>query len=359
MATPDPEIPDEILETYETSETPETPETQNCPVCLEPIEIMNSTTTPCGHSYHFTCFMRAFENSYECSVCRSDVFPERTNEENRASSEDVMELTLEDLGEDAVNEIRSQIREQLQIHLNPNGNTGDMAQIRRRRTEFELFKSCEDGDLNAVTEAIHRNTQMKFAEDDELNTLLHSSILSENENMVRYLINELSLPVNVHNIYRLFPIHFSVLSKSNRLTRLLLNCGAFVDPQDSTGRTPLIIACQKNESEICSTLIDNNASVRAFDANGDTALHFASRVRGISCLRAILSNERADPNSQNFFGDTPLHSACLSGSTSSVNYLLNKGADTTIQNKAGHKPIDCVPRDNSRLRNIIREHSME
>ena len=343
-------------------------ETPNCPVCLEPVQMENSTTTPCGHKYHFTCFMRAFENSHECSVCRSDVFPERTGNENDAAGDDdgeddVMEITLEDLGEDAVNEIRSQIREQLQLHLNPNGNASvsrvENAQARRRRLEFELFKSCEDGDLNAVTAQIQRNSQMKFAEDDELNTLLHSSILSDNENLIRYLINDISLPLNVHNIYRMFPLHFAVLSKSNRITRLLLNCGAFVDPQDSTGRTPLMISCQNNEPEITNTIVDNNASIRAFDSNGDTALHHAARARSSRCIRAILSNDRSDPNAPNFFGDTALHVACSSGSTSSVNYLIDKGADTALENKAGVKPIDCVPRDNSRLRSIMRDNSIE
>jgi len=64
--------------------------------------------------------------------------------------------------------------------------------------------------------------------------------------------------------------------------------------------------------------------------------------------------EKTDQDSVDFFNNTPLHLACMNGSTTMVRILLASGADSTIENRAGHKPVDLVSSDNSRLRSLFR-----
>ena len=333
-----------------------------CPVCLEPFsEEIPEATPPCGHKYHFTCFMKAFENSHECAICRADVFPERSvdpertripNHDDDDDDEEIVELSLEDLGEDAMNTIRNHIREQLHTQLG--SSEFDSLGI---SSIGNLFKACEDGDMNSVSTILSEDMEMKTSKDVHFNTILHSAILSENENLVRYLINDISLPTDCNNVHRFTPLHYAVFSKSIRMVRLLINCGASIDPQDNSGKTPLMVSCQKGEPQICQLLLDNGASVSMFDMSGNTALHFASMGKSNSCVRNILGDDKTNQNAFDFFNNTPLHLACINGSTTIVRILLAACADPSIKNKAGHIPVELVSSDNSRLRSLVRDHS--
>ena len=56
----------------------------------------------------------------------------------------------------------------------------------------------------------------------------------------------------------------------------------------------------------------------------------------------------------NIFGDTPLHVACSSGSTTCVRYLIEDGADASLINKAGKKAEEIIgQRDANRSRILL------
>ena len=336
--------------------------TDRCPVCLEGFSSeINECMPPCGHRFHFTCFMRAFENSHECALCRADVFPERSvdpertripNDDDDDDEDDIVEFSLEDLGEDTVETIRNHIRDQLNAQLLNSTELGSLS-LGNISNVGNLFKACEEGSISGVSDILDRDSELKNSRDVHFNTILHSAIISQNENMVRYLINEIHLPTDCTNVHRMTPLHYAVMSKSIRMVRLLINCGAFIDPQDNSGKTPLMMACQRGDANICQLLIDNDASMSIFDMSGSTALHFASMGRSNSCLRIILGCEKTNKDSVDFFNNTPLHLACMNGSTTMVRILLSSDADPGIENRAGHKPVDLVSSDNSRLRSLF------
>lgn len=344
-------------------------ENGNCPVCLEVIlDSESTTTTNCGHEYHFTCFMRAFQDSVHCSVCRADVFPERNNEdENRQSTspeedgeeddddeDEIVELSLDDLGEDMVEQIRSHIRQHLDSQL---GNSASTNEYRRRRSIIDLFKASRDGNQTLVTSIIQENPDLKFSHDVNLNSILHNAVLSGSENLVRYMINDLNSPIDCYNIHRLSPIHFAVLARSSRILRLLINCGGNIDYPDGSGMSALMMSCHQGDSNLVQILLDNNANVNLFDLSGNTALHYAVMGRSNSCIRSILANSLTDQNVLNYFHNSPLHLACMNGSTSIVRILMSGCADPDLKNKAGRKPIELIASDNSRLRALVRDHS--
>lgn len=341
---------------------------QVCPVCQHNIlESENSTTTPCHHEYHFDCFMRAVRISGCCAICRAELYPDSDEVvPPQIENEEVVEISLASLGQESIDAIREQLRRRIRTNTdNPDEINVDDDELsdfgdpflRRRRNEFNLFKYCEDGDISRVRSILERDPDMKYAEDDELNTLLHSSIFSDSESLVRFLVVDLAMPSNTHNLYRMTPLHFAASSKSPRLCRILVNAGAFIDPQTTSGITPLMISCKRKDLLTCTFLLDNNASTRSFDSNGDSALHHAAMNRSIACIRVILRRELVDVDAVNFFGESPLHLACASDSTTSVRILIEKGADVDLKNKGGKTPIDYITSDNSRLRSIVRGHS--
>ena len=44
-----------------------------CPICYDPLEMVNFTVTKCGHSFHSSCVFEALEHRVECPMCRTQL----------------------------------------------------------------------------------------------------------------------------------------------------------------------------------------------------------------------------------------------------------------------------------------------
>ena len=362
-----------LPEVHEALAVPENSEI--CPICRCPmLEGEPCTTTVCSHKYHFNCFMRMVQTSDTCALCRASLYPDApstspvlTENTSVINTGEVIEIEVrpEDL---------AGIREQLQSRLSiarasramnneDDSDTENLlnfeedAEMRMTRLTFSIFQACERGELSRMRTIIAEEDDIQHSVDDENNTLVHEAIFADSEPVLRYLVNDMRLSPNCANYAGMYPIHFAAASKSTRSASILLNCGAFVDPRDDSGKTPLMLACQKSDNAMCMLLIDKGASVRAVDSNGESPLHHAARARGLTCIRTLLRHPREDPDWIDFLGNTPLHVACQAGSHTAVRFMLTSGADPDIKNRYGDLPIDLVPRDNSRLRSLIQRHS--
>jgi len=348
-----------------------------CAICRCPMASGEScVTTICNHEYHFNCFMRMANTSDTCAICRASLYPvEETTTETETeesartrevgTSSEVIEIEvrpedLEGLRQHVQSRLaaarRSRTHDTDDDDINLLGFEED-SDLRFSRLTFSIFQSCEQGQLARVRSIISEEDEMKYAVDDDNNTLVHEAVFSDSEPLLRYLINDLNLPVNCTNRDGMTPLHFAAYAKSTRTANLLINCGAFVDPRDDSGKTPIMIACQKNDNPMCLMLLDKGASVRSIDKMGESALHHASRGRCLSCIRTLIRQPREDLDCQNFIGDTPLHTACQAGSHTAVRFMLTGGADPDIKNRSGDTPINLVSRENSRLRSLIQRHS--
>ncbi|XP_029430077.1 ankyrin repeat domain-containing protein 34B isoform X2 [Rhinatrema bivittatum] len=95
-----------------------------------------------------------------------------------------------------------------------------------------------------------------------------------------------------------------------RLTRLLLEGGAYINESNDRGETPLMIACKTKH-------VDQQS------------------VSKVKMIKYLLEN-KADPNIQDKHGKTALMHACLEKSGPEViSLLLNSGADLSLQDHSG------------------------
>ncbi|XP_054630404.1 ankyrin repeat domain 34Bb [Dunckerocampus dactyliophorus] len=95
-----------------------------------------------------------------------------------------------------------------------------------------------------------------------------------------------------------------------RLTRLLLEGGAYINESNDYGETPLMVACKTRHSD-------------------------AQSVPKHKMVQYLLENG-ADPNIQDKSGKTALMHACLAEAGSEiVSLLLSNGADPTVEDTAG------------------------
>ena len=106
--------------------------------------------------------------------------------------------------------------------------------------------------------------------------------------------------------------------------------------------------------------VQAGADVHAADKNGVTALHHAVRFRRPSAVQALIEHGADVNRACRRNGSTPLHRAVIqtgapgtAGKTGEaqqiVRLLLAAGADPSIANKAGKRPIDYVTDDSIRV----------
>jgi ankyrin repeat protein len=153
------------------------------------------------------------------------------------------------------------------------------------------------------------------------------------------------------------------------------NSGRFIDPLLNTGCTPLLRATMAGDSEVVKALLAKGANPNINDmgmtsflvaagvgpgSDGGTGLAAERSVGGPVNLELmeLLLQHGADINTQITGtktytlrvsrapsaneGWTALHAAAQLGKPDVVRYLLEKGANPSIVDAAGHKPVDLV-----------------
>ena len=126
------------------------------------------------------------------------------------------------------------------------------------------------------------------------------------------------------------------------LVLVVLSVGAVA----GAGRPPLVEAARTGHWEALRALIQKKVDVNTADADGTTALHWAS-YRDDSESVGLLIRAGANVNSANDLGATPLWIASQNGSASIVRSLLQAGASPNRALLLGETPLMVASRSGS------------
>jgi len=132
--------------------------------------------------------------------------------------------------------------------------------------------------------------------------------------------------------------------KSDDVAILLINNPKTdVDALDAAQENALMFAALNNDLPLVKALIDKDAEV---NKQGWTPLHYAATSSADDIIKLLLDEsayvDAASPN-----GTTPLMMAARAGSVSTVNVLLDGGADPTLKNQLGISAADFARKDNN------------
>ncbi len=113
-------------------------------------------------------------------------------------------------------------------------------------------------------------------------------------------------------------------SNADRIVRLLVDNGAFVDYRDErVGRTCLQVASEKGHLQLVSYLISRFADVNLADRRGNTALHKAlKKPAKVDVFNLLL--DRGAKNLRNKGGKTPAYLICKSGDYTCAGRILSR-----------------------------------
>uniref|UniRef100_A0A8C5GL05 Ankyrin repeat domain 34Ba n=1 Tax=Gouania willdenowi TaxID=441366 RepID=A0A8C5GL05_GOUWI len=126
-------------------------------------------------------------------------------------------------------------------------------------------------------------------------------------------------------------LEHSVFLRRLRLTRLLLEGGAYINESDGHGRTPLIVACQTQHVDAQSAsrvklvqfLLDKGADPNIQDKDGRSAVMHACRERAGAEVVSLLLANGADISLQDRTSTSALVYAVTAGDLSVLKLLLD------------------------------------
>jgi ankyrin len=111
-------------------------------------------------------------------------------------------------------------------------------------------------------------------------------------------------------------------------------------------RSPLVDTAKNADRDAVRSLLQQGANVNAGDADGTTALHWASYRDDVETA-SLLIRAGAKVNAANDLGATPLWTASLNGSAAMVQRLLEAGANPNAALLAGETPVMVAARSGS------------
>ncbi|XP_063848731.1 serine/threonine-protein phosphatase 6 regulatory ankyrin repeat subunit B-like isoform X2 [Scylla paramamosain] len=180
---------------------------------------------------------------------------------------------------------------------------------------------------------------------------------------------EVTVPTNTG-----VPGNLLILAASNGHDHLLphlLQAGLGIEDGGTTDMTPLMVAAQLGHTQTVKVLLDLGGNPLATNSTGWTALHFAAGGCHQQCVAALIPVTHPTPEhlevqtpvhaasynghvevleqlanagwpltSRDSDGNTSMHYAVAGGSMTCLQWLVQRGGDPSVQNKAGHTPLD-------------------
>ncbi|XP_008830975.1 ankyrin repeat and protein kinase domain-containing protein 1 [Nannospalax galili] len=134
------------------------------------------------------------------------------------------------------------------------------------------------------------------------------------------------------------PLHFLVAQGSVEQVRLLLAHEVDVDCQTASGYTPLLIAAQDQQPDLCALLLAHGADANLVDEDGWAPLHFAAQ-NGDDRTARLLLDHGALVNTQEHEGWAPLHLAAQNDFENVARLLVSRQADLNLHEAEGKTPL--------------------
>jgi ankyrin repeat protein len=121
---------------------------------------------------------------------------------------------------------------------------------------------------------------------------------------------------------------------------LLQHNPQLLNARNTSGSTPLHIACEYNSHNVIRLLLTHPAIVvYATDDDLRTPLHDICKNGNAECARLLIRKNFEGIDIQDNKGNTALHRACTKGDAATIKMLVEEGASSTIKNDDQWTPL--------------------
>ena len=202
--------------------------------------------------------------------------------------------------------------------------------------------------INLIVEYDKHNIGISIIDFKDLfnNIPLHYAIFFKNIPAIDLLLESNSNPNTVDQNGN-NSLHLAIYSKNYDICKKIINKDVNINAKTSIGETSLHIACNFQLESIVYLLVENGIDLNAQDYNNEiTALIYAVNLNNKNISKYLL-DQGADPNIQDFMGNTATHYIILEESYEILYYLLLSNkilviANVNIYNISGKLPIHLL-----------------
>lgn len=153
--------------------------------------------------------------------------------------------------------------------------------------------------------------------------------------VVKYLVKNGHADVNLPDTAGRTPLFYALEKDQVETLRFLLTSGANPNAKDHAGVSPLMRASAKNKQDIQKMLLSQKGiEVNAQDNLGRSVVAYSVYAEDVAPTQALVK-AKADINTADAKGNTPLMNAIKAKKDRTAVYLIQQGADLTAVNQAG------------------------
>ncbi|RAO71616.1 uncharacterized protein BHQ10_007628 [Talaromyces amestolkiae] len=195
----------------------------------------------------------------------------------------------------------------------------------------------------------------------EGSTMVHLISLWLDGSLLKQFVESRTTSVNSKDQKKRMPLHYAAQTGNVSAARVLLEKGCQVNAKDMDGQTALHHAIRSGHLTLPPVLLENGADVDLVDRYGQTCLHLSIRYRHEEFTEWLISRKTDMIFERDKFGFTPLHRACLNGTTSEVLELLRHGADILEMDSTFRTPLEHAvnARNHDTVRLILQYQNTE
>jgi len=149
---------------------------------------------------------------------------------------------------------------------------------------------------------------------------LHDAACLEDIHQIRNLL-EKGFPVDCSDLHGSSSLMWAASQGRERSVKFLVDCGAYINFQNSCGETPLFKAVENSHISIVQYLAQLGANVNIPNIDGVTPLHIACSM-GVTDIVTLLVKYGAFVHAEDDEGDTCLHYAVREGKEDVVLFIV-------------------------------------
>uniref|UniRef100_A0A3B5BJ14 Ankyrin repeat domain-containing protein 16 n=1 Tax=Stegastes partitus TaxID=144197 RepID=A0A3B5BJ14_9TELE len=220
-----------------------------------------------------------------------------------------------------------------------------------------LMMACTRRNLGVIQELLSHGADPALRNKDGWNSF-HIACREGDPLVVQHLLHAVPDIWRTESKTRRTPLHTAAMHGCEEVVGILLDrCGYTPDGTDSCGVTPFMDAVRNGHISVARLLLEKHqASPTASDILGAQPLHQVSVTGQDEALRFLVQELHVDLN-QRATGIqlTALHYAAKEGHTSTIQTLLELGADLHVRDKKGRTALhmSCIGQHAAAARTLL------
>ncbi|KTG47059.1 hypothetical protein cypCar_00002259 [Cyprinus carpio] len=189
-----------------------------------------------------------------------------------------------------------------------------------------LIKAVQHGELCTVRQQLSEHVNKRaviythFGKSGD--TLLHYAARHGHVDILRYLVEELNMDIEVYNNDYKRALHEASSMSQYECVRYLIARGAKIDSLKKADWTPLMMACTRRNLDVILELLNHGADPVLQNKDGWNSFHIACREGDPAIIHHLLLAKPEVWKTKSKTGRTPLHTAALHGCEDAVKVLL-------------------------------------